>query len=268
MKFSLLVWRASLLVLLVLLVPVGNARSEAPDPLVEAGFDQLLGAHLPMDIALKDENGNRVTIGDYFNERPVVLVFAYYNCPMLCNLVLSDLTRSMAILEFNAGNEFEVVTVSIDPDDTPEVASIKKAALLSEYGRVGAENGWHFLTGEKREIDALAQSAGFRYAYDEAKGEYAHPAGLVLLTPAGQISRYFFGLNYSPTDLRLGIVEASVSRIGNWIDQAYLLCYEYDPATGTYGLVISRLLRLTAIVTVAGLSGLVGILYLKERSHG
>lgn len=268
MKFSLWVLRVSFISYLIIPLTIVNAGSEAPDPLVSAGFDQALGAQLPLEVSLRDEAGRLVELGEYFNDRPIVLVFAYYNCPMLCSLVLADLTRSLAALEFTAGNEFDVITLSIDPTDTPELASIKKAALLSEYGRPGAENGWHFLTGEQSAIDALAGAAGFRYTYDETQGEYAHPAGLVVLTPAGQISRYFFGLNYSATDLRLGLVEASASRIGNWIDQAYLLCYEYDPSTGTYGLIITRILRLAGLATVIGLGGLLGILVYKERSHG
>lgn len=268
MKFSIFVLHACLLCIPFLPVSIVNAGSETPEPLLEAGFDQAIGAQLPLDISLTDENGRRVQVGEYFNDRPVVLVFAYYNCPMLCSLVLADLTRSLTSIEFIPGDEFEVITVSIDPSDTFELASVKKAALLSEYGRPGAEKGWHFLTGEQGSIDALTAAAGFRYFYDETQGEYAHPAGVVILTPAGKISRYFFGLNYSPKDIRLGLVEASANRIGSWIDQAYLLCYEYDPSTGTYGLLISRLLRLAGLATVAGLGGLVGILVLKERSHG
>jgi protein SCO1 len=250
-------------------VPLSSvqAASPTPDPLLEAGFDQALGVQLPLEIALRDETGSPVAIGDYFSARPVVLVFAYYNCPMLCNLVLADLTRSLAALEFNAGDEFEVITVSIDPQDQPELAAIKKAALLSEYERPGAERGWHFLTGDQKAIDALTRTAGFRYFYDESKNEYAHPAGLVVLTPEGRISRYFLGLSYSPTDLRLAIVEASVSRIGSWVDQVYLLCYEYDPTTGTYGLILSNVLRLAGLATVAGLGGLIGILLVRERSR-
>jgi protein SCO1 len=268
MKFSLSILRAILLVAWIFPNLTVKAGSESPDPLLEAGFDQALGAQLPLDIPLRDENGRPVTIGSYFSNRPVVLVFAYYNCPMLCSLVLSDLIRSLSALEFIPGEEFQVVTISIDPTDTPQLAAVKKAALLSEYTRPEAEQGWHFLTGEKSAIDALTAAAGFRYYYDEAQGEYAHPAGLVVLTPSGQISRYFFGLNYSPTDLRLGLVEASANRIGNWIDQAYLLCYEYDPSTGTYGLLISNLLRLSGAATVILLGGLVGILILKERLSG
>jgi protein SCO1 len=268
MRFTLLVFHVCIISILFIPKTTVIAGAVTPDPLVEAGFDQELGSYLPLDVTLIDESGRRVEIGDYFKDRPVVLVFAYYNCPMLCSLVLADLTRSLSALEFNPGEEFEVITLSIDPADTYELAAVKKSALLSEYGRPSAESGWHFLTGEKDAIDALTSAAGFRYYYDEAQGEYAHPAGLVVLTPAGQISRYFFGLNYSPADLRLGLVEAAVSRIGSWVDQVYLLCYEYDPSTGTYGLVISRLLRLAGLATVLGLSGLVGILVLKERFHG
>lgn len=268
MKFSFLVLNLIITSAFILPLFTVYAGTGTPDPWVEAGFDQSLGSYLPLDISFQDEQGKRVVMGDYFNTRPVVLVFAYYDCPMLCSLVLADLTRSLAALEFNPGNEFEVLTVSIDPGDTPELAAVKKAALLSEFGRPDAENGWHFLTGEKESIDALAGAVGFRYFYDDVQDEYAHPAGLVLLTPAGQISRYYFGLNYSPNDLRLGLVEASLSRIGNWIDQAYLLCYEYNPETGTYGLVLSRVLRLAGMATVVGLGGLVGILVLKERTHG
>jgi protein SCO1 len=244
-----------------------QASPPTPDPLLEAGYDQALGVQLPLDIELRDETGSLVEVGDYFGARPVVLVFAYYNCPMLCNLVLADLTRSLAALEFNAGDEFEVITMSINPHDQPEIAAIKKAALLSEYERPGAESGWHFLTGDQKAIDALTRTSGFRYFYDESKDEYAHPAGLVVLTPEGRISRYFLGLNYSPTDLRLALVEASASRIGSWVDQVYLLCYEYDPTTGTYGLLLSNVLRLAGLATVAGLGGLIGILLVRERSR-
>jgi protein SCO1 len=260
-------WLSLMATLAVVPLSSVQAASPTPDPLLEAGFDQALGVQLPLEIGLRDETGSPVAIGEYFGARPVVLVFAYYNCPMLCNLVLADLTRSLAALDFNAGDEFEVVTVSIDPHDQPELAAIKKAALLSEYERPGAELGWHFLTGDEKAIDALTGTAGFRYFYDLSKNEYAHPAGVVVLTPEGRISRYFLGLNYSPTDLRLALVEASVSRIGSWVDQVYLLCYEYDPTTGTYGLILSNVLRLAGLATVAGLGGVIGILLVRERTR-
>ena len=194
----------------------------------KVGFDQKLDAQVPLDIPLRDEAGKPVRLGDFFGERPVILTLVYYECPMLCNEVLNALTRGLKGLTFDVGDQFEVVTVSIDPAETPELAARKKAGYLRRYGRPGAERGWHFLTGDEGSIRKLAQSVGFRYVYMPESKQYAHAAGIVLLTPRGRVARYFFGISYAPRDLRLGLTEASAGKIGSPIDQMLLFCYQFD----------------------------------------
>lgn len=240
-------------------------HSPPTDPIIEVAFEQNINAQAPLDLIFVDETGRTVVLGDYFHNRPVILVFAYYECPMLCTLVLNDLTRALRELEFTPGSHFEVLTISIDPGETPDLAAQKKAAYLAEYNRAGAESGWHFLTGTQEAIGRLADVVGFRYYYDEDIDQYAHPAGITVLTPEGRISRYYFGISYSSSDLRLGLVEASQEKIGSVIDQIYLLCYEYNPETGSYGLVIQNVLRLAGLATVAVVGGVVTVWHVRER---
>jgi protein SCO1/2 len=220
---------------------------------------------LPLDAAFVDPQGRNVRLGDYFVGKPVLLVFAYYECPMLCTLVLNGLLRAMRALPFDAGNEYNVVTVSIDPGETPELARAKQKEYLKNYGRAGAENGWTFLTGQETEIRRLASAAGFRYEYDPETDEYAHATAIIVVTPEGRLSKYFYGVEYAAKDLRLGLVEASSGKIGTAVDQILLFCFHYDPATGTYGLLIIKILRLAGIVTVAGIGVLILLLARRDR---
>lgn len=234
-------------------------------PVEEISFDQNLGAQIPLDLSFQDETGQRVYLKDYFGIKPVILLFAYYECPMLCPLVLEDLTQKLQDLNFTTGSQFEFVTVSLDPGETPRLAAEKKAQYIEQYGRKGADRGWHFLTGEPGNIEALAHSVGIQYRYDESIDAYAHPTGVVILTPQGKISRYIFGLDYSPRDLRLGLVEASNDEIGTPVDRLFLLCYQYDPVTGQYNLLINNILRIGALTTTLAVLSLVGWMLWRER---
>ncbi len=219
---------------------MAHAQATLPPLLQNVGFDQRLNEQVPLDLAFRDEQGRDVELADYFHGKPVILVLAYYRCPMLCNLVLNGLTQTMRDISFDAGREFEVVTVSFDPRETPELAAAKKKTYVDRYGRSGAENGWHFLTGQQESIEPLAHAVGFRYKYDAFRDEFAHASGIVILTPGGKVSRYFYDIKYSPRDVRLGLVEASENKIGSPIDQVLLFCFHYDPAEGKYGAAIMR----------------------------
>ena len=248
--------RVSRLVLcsLFFVLALGDGRAWAQtappnDPLNKVGFDQKLNQQVPLDLTFRDEQGASVRLGDYFGAKPAILVLAYYECPNLCTLVLTKLVETMRGLSFDAGNQFEVVTVSIDPRDTPAIAAAKKATYLERYGRTGATGGWHFLTGEQDQIALLAQQIGFRYAYDARQDQYAHPTGIMVLTPQGKISRYFYDLDYTPRDLRLGLVEAADGAIGSPIDYVLLRCYHYDPITGQYTIPIMNIVRIVGVAT-------------------
>lgn len=267
--------RALLLLLLaaLLLWPAGPAIAHGGEPgdsagevnIAEVDYEQKLNAQLPLDVTLRDESGKTVEIGRYFGRKPVVLLFAYYDCPMLCTLVLNHLTDTLSRLSLSAGDQFEIVTVSIDPRETPELAAKKKAALIKQYGRPGAGEGWHFLTGDHEQIDRLAVAAGFHYLYDAKIDQYAHPTGIILLTPAGVISHYLLGIDYSPVDLRLGLVEASAGKVGSAVDQFFLLCYRYNPVQGKYSLAINNILRLAGLATVFIIVGMVLLFLARER---
>jgi len=237
---------------------VNVTAKDRPEALREVGFDQRLDQQVPLDIRLRDESGREVRLGDYFGDKPVILSLAYFSCPMLCGLHLQGLASSLKPLQFDAGKEFTVLTVSFDPRDTPERAAEKKKDSLARYGRAGAENGWHFLTGDADQIAALTSAVGFRYQYDEKRGEFAHPAGIVLLTPAGRVARYFFGIEYSSRDLRLGLVESAQGKIGTVIDQVLLFCFHYDPAMGRYSAVALNLVRGGGVLTILVLVALIG----------
>jgi protein SCO1 len=234
----------------------------------KVGFDQKLDAQVPLDVPLKDEAGKPVRLGDFFGERPVILTLVYHDCPMLCNEVLNALTRGLKGLTFDVGDQFEVVTVSINPAETTELAARKKAGYLRRYGRPGAERGWHFLTGEEDSIRKLAQSVGFRYVYLPESKQYAHAAGIVLLTPRGRVARYFFGISYAPRDLRLGLTEASSGKIGSPVDQMLLFCYRFDATTGKYTFAIMNVVRLLAAATALALAGYVATMLWRERRRG
>ncbi len=221
--------------------------------LESVGIDQQLGEQLPLDLTFRDESGATVRIGDYFGKRPVVLALVYYTCPMLCNQVLNGLTSALDVVSFSVGKEFEVVTVSFDPRDTSEVARNKKEAYLQWYKRPGAAEGWHFLTGDKAAIDKLTQAAGFHFKFDPATNQFIHASGIMIATSEGKLARYFYGIEYAPKDLRLGLVEASDNHIGTPVDRLLLYCYHYDPSAGKYGAVAMNVLRLASVATLVGI---------------
>jgi protein SCO1/2 len=261
-----------LLLIVVCLIVLGGAATAraqqgGPDDqiLAKVGVDQRLNQQAPLDLAFRDEGGKTVRLGDYFGAKPVILTLNYFECPNLCTLVLTRLTDSMRQLSFGVGDQFNVVTVSIDPREKPELAAAKKAVYLDRYGKPEAAGGWHFLTGDQPSIQQLAQAVGFRYAYDDRQDQYAHPAAIVLLTPQGLISRYFYDLDYAPRDLRLGLVEASANKIGTPIDQFLLRCYHYDPVVGQYTPAIMELVRASFIVTVLGIGAAVLMMMRRGR---
>ncbi len=254
--------------LMLLLSPAApvQAQNPQPDDIIEGvRFEQKLNEQVPLELTFQDEAGRTVPLGDYFGQKPVILVFAYYDCPMLCTLVLNGLLDSLQEISFNPGQEFEVVTISIDPNETPELAADKKDVYLTMYGRPGVENGWHFLTGDESSIQPLAEAAGFFYQYDAERDEYAHPTGIMILTPAGKIARYFYGIKYPPTDVRLGLVEAAAGQIGSPVDQLLLTCYHYDPALGKYNVVIMDVIRLAGLSTTGILAAVIGAFFWRER---
>jgi protein SCO1/2 len=247
----------------VLLLLAGAVLGQAPPP--DVGIDQKLDAQVPLDLHFVDDTGKEIELRDCFRGRPVVLALVYYRCPMLCTLVLNGLVTSLSKIPFDAGTSFDVVAVSIDPKETPDLASRKKATLLGAYGRPGAAKGFRFLTGKQDAIRALAKAVGFRYAYVPETGQFAHGAGIMVVTPNGKLSKYLYGVTYPDRDLRLALVEASGEKIGTLTDQVLLLCLHYDPSTGKYGFVIQGALRIGGILCVAALGLLVLRMLLKER---
>jgi protein SCO1 len=223
---------------------------DRPELLKEVGIDPRLNDSIPLDLSFRDEHGRPVELAQYFGSKPVILTLVYYNCPMLCTQVLNGLNRSLKEIPMNIGGDFNIVTVSIDPTERPIIAEAKQAMYTGIYGRPGAAAGWHFLTGQDAEIKRLANAVGFRYAYDPDSKQFAHASVIMILTPEGRISRYFYGIQYPERDLRLGLVEASEGKIGSAVDQILLFCYHYDPHTGKYGLLISRLIQLAGLLTV------------------
>ena len=248
--------------------PPGDAASARPGILSRIGIDQRLNHFVPLDLPFVDENGRDVRLGDYFGKRPVLLAMVYYECPMLCTQVLNGVTGALKTLNFDVGREFDVVAVSINPREGPGLASQKKAAYVERYGRAQTAPGWHFLTGREENIRALAAAVGFRYEYDEETKQYAHGAGVELITPKGKIARYFYGIEYSPRDLRLGIIEAADERIGSPIDAALLLCLHYDPQTGKYGATALTLVRIGAVLTIAAFAAFLFVSLRRERDGG
>lgn len=243
----------------------GVPASTVPAPLREIGFDQKLDSPLPMETRFKNELGREVRIGEYFGQKPVVLAFVYYDCPMLCTQIISSLTSTLRTMSLAAGQDFEIVMVSFDPRETPAMAAQKKAEYLARYGREGAERGWHFLTGSDASIRALTHAAGFRFTWDESTKQFAHPAGIIVVTPDGRPARYLFGIEYGPRDLRLALVEASEGKVGSPVDAFLLYCYHYDPMTGRYGLLVMRLLRVAGAATVLALGGFIVVMVRRER---
>jgi protein SCO1/2 len=253
----------------------GNAPGVRPDPtmpssqvplaLQQVSFEQRLNEQLPLDLEFRDESGRIVKLGEYFGRKPVVLTFVYYECPMLCTQVLNGLESALRVLNETVGKEFDVVTVSFDPKETSVLAAGKKKAYLERYKRPEAEQGWHFLTGEQASIDALTKAAGFNYAWDDASHQFAHASGIVVTTPAGKVSRYFFGIDFSPRDVKFALIESSNEKIGSLADRLLLYCYHYDPAKGNYGFVAMRAVRIGGAVTILAL---VGFVFVSLRRDG
>jgi protein SCO1/2 len=262
-------WKLALCLALLLASGAGSARAGggAPDDLLgQVGFDQRLDAQAPLDLAFRDERGGAVRLGDYFGARPVIMVLAYYKCPNVCSVSLHQLSDTLRQVAFAAGEQFDVLAVSIDPSETPADAQQKKDEIVASYGRPEQAGGWHFLVGAAAPIRALAQAVGFRYAYDPALHQFAHPIGSIVLTPQGKVSRYFYGVDYQARDMRLGLVEASADRIGSPVDLLLLRCYHYDPQLGRYDLTIISVLRLASIATVLLLAASVLLLLRRARS--
>jgi protein SCO1/2 len=245
--------------------PPGKAATEQIPILREVGIDQKLGAELPLDLMFVAENGRDIKLGDLFGKRPVVLALVYYECPMLCTQVLSGLDSSLLPLSLSAGTDFDVLVVSFDPGETPALASERRKTFLERYRRAGAEGGVRFLTGRQESISRLADAVGFRYAYDTETDQFAHPAAITLLTADGRVSRYLYGIEFAPRDLKLGLVEASEGRMGTAIDSLLLFCYHYDPETGKYGMAIMNLIRLGGVLTVVALGVFIFASLRRER---
>ena len=234
-----------------------SSPNNPPPILRDVGIDQKLNNQIPLDLLFRDDTGSLVRLGQYFGQKPVILVLAYYDCPMLCTMVLNGLLHSLKELKLNVGQQFEVVTVSFDPTEKPSLAAAKKAIYVGLYDRPGAAAGWHFLTGDEPSIHQLAQAVGFHYNYDPQTRQYVHATGIMVLSPEGRLARYFYGIQYPAGNLRLALVEASKGRIGSRVDEVILYCSQYDPATGKYSVIISRVLKLAALVTILSLGSLV-----------
>ena len=245
--------------------PAGVPAAELPAAIKEVGFDQNLDQRLPLDVPFTDENGRPVRIGDYFGARPVVLAFVYYGCPMLCLQSLSSLASTLGVLSENPGEDFEVVSVSIDPRETPALALAKKAHYVERSGKPSIARGWHYLTGTEASIQRLTKAAGFRYVWDESTQQYAHPAGIVIATSEGKLSRYLFGIDYGPRDLRLALLDAANEKIGSPLQRALLYCYHYDIATGRYSLAIMRIVQIAGAATALSLGTLIFVWTRRER---
>jgi protein SCO1/2 len=236
-----------------------------PELLKQVGIDQKLNQPIPLNLAFRDENGKTVQLDEYFGHKPVILTLVYYNCPMLCTQILNGVESGLKELPMDIGKQFNVVTVSIDPTDTHVLASVKQGMYTGMYGRTGAAQGWHFLTGDEPQIKQLAAAAGFRYAYDPDTKQFAHASAIIILTAEGKISRYLYGIQFPSRDLRLGLVEASEGKIGSPVDQVLLFCYHYDPHTGKYGLLISHIIQAGGALTVLIIGVVVLILFRGEH---
>jgi protein SCO1/2 len=243
----------------------GAASSETPKPLENVTFEQRLETRLPLDTPFKDETGRDVTLGDYFGPRPVVLAFVYYSCPMLCTQILNGVSSAVKAMPFTVGEDFDVVFVSFDHRETPRMAAEKKTAQLADYHQSDTARGWHYLTGSESSIAKVTSTAGFSYRWDESSGQFAHVSGVLVVTPDGRLSRYFYGVEYSPKELRMAIVESGDGKIGSAVDQLLLYCYHYDPTTGQYGVVAMNVVRLGGAVTLVLLGGFIWVMRRRER---
>jgi protein SCO1/2 len=242
----------------------GIVASNVPPRFQEVTFSQRLGDRLPLDARFADEEGRPVTLGDYFGKKPIVLAFVYYQCPMLCPLVMNGISSALKVVPFTAGQEFDVVLISFDARDTPAAANAKKRAHLQHWATPETANGWHFLTGEESEIRRVTSAAGFNYEWDESSQQFAHVSGLLVTTPDGRLSRYFYGVEYSPRDLRLALVDSGQGRLGSVVEELLLYCFHYDPTSGRYGAVFMNIMRLGAVLTVGLVAGFIVLMRWRE----
>jgi len=250
--------------------PAESAPNGMPDALQKVGIDQKLGDQLPLDAPVKDESGKDAKLGDYFKSgRPVIVAFVYYECPMLCNEVLNGLTGSLKGISLNAGKDFDVVAISFDAleNEKPDLAKNKKASYMERYGRPGTENGWHFLTATQDSIDKMTSAAGFKYEWDEKSQQFAHVGGVMITTPDAKMSRYFYGIDYAPSDLKFGLMDSAAEKIGNPAERLLLYCYHYDPASGKYGLAILRVMRAASVVMIAGIGAMLFMFWRKNKGR-
>ncbi|HEY7352674.1 MAG TPA: SCO family protein [Terriglobales bacterium] len=247
--------------------PVAIPSDVKPQGLENVGIEQRLNQQLPLDLEFRDESGKTVKLGDYFGSKPVVLSFVYYRCPMLCPELLVGLESALKVLKFNVGEQFQIVTVSFDPRDTPQLAAAKKAEILSRYKRPGAAEGWHFLTGSQESITALTKAAGFGFQYDKKHDQFAHATAIMVATPAGKLAQYYYGVDFPPRDLRLALIQASSEKIGNLADAVILYCFHYDPVTGKYDAIIGRILQLAGVVTILTLGIVLLVLFRRGSDH-
>jgi protein SCO1/2 len=247
----------------------GNLKPALPGALQGVGIDQKLDAQAPLDVTFRDEAGREVALSTFFQaKKPVILALVYYRCPMLCTQILTGLVSSLKAVPFTPGRDFEVVALSFDPKDTSELAAAKKTNYVRRYGHPETVNGWHFLTGDESNIKTLTDAVGFHFKYDAATDQFAHASAVLILTPEGRISRYFYGVEYAPRDIRLGLVEASAGKIGSPVDQMMLFCYHYDPATGKYGAVAIGGLRVVGAAFLLLLGGFLAMAFRREsRRH-
>ena len=241
----------------------GPAANALPRALRDVGFEPPLNGQMPLDLAFRDETGRSVQLRDYFGQKPVVLAFVYYGCPMLCDQVEQGVVGVLRMLSFNPGRDYEVVFVSFDSRETPEMAAEKKKKALVHFRRPETDSGWHFLTGSKESIEAATSAANFRFSFDAKNNLFAHASGVLLLTPDGHISRYFYGVEFPGRDMRLGLVDASAGKIGTPIDHVLLYCYHYDPTAAVYSASILKIIRLAGVLTILCLAG--GILISRRR---
>lgn len=244
---------------------VGQSSNGLPPALVNVGFDPQLNAQIPLDRTFVDEYGQPVTLREYSGKKPVVLAFVYFTCPMLCSQVEQALVGTLKMISFNPGTDYDVVFLSFDPSDTPDAALKKKHEAMSRFARPATENGWHFLTGTRESIDAVTKAADFRFSYDPKSKLFGHASGILILTPDGRISRYFFGVEYPPSHVRLGLVDASAGKIGTPVDHLLLFCYQYDPTKARYSATILTVIRMGGVVTLLCMA--IGFVIFRRREH-
>ena len=264
------IWRATCFTLVLAFVPtcaLGQIVTEPaperlPPQLGDIGIEQRLNQQLPLSLTFQDENGQTVSLKKYFvPDRPVILSLVYFNCRMLCDQVLTSMAGAMRLLKFDAGHDFEVLTISFDPRDTPQIAAAAKKKYLQMYGRSGGQDGWHFLTGNAANIRQVADAVGFHYRWDDRTQQFAHAAGITLITPEGRVAQYYYGARFFPSDLRLGLIQTSQNRIGTLADQIVLYCYHWDPRTGRYGMIVSRVIQVSGALTLLILGGILIFLF-------